>query len=322
MFVNRTDCYAQQYKNSRTSKWEFSKITSTLTEDKIKRHVNGEITLGTYEIALDDTVTWCVDDIDSHNGETDASEKVGRVVGVMRKHSIPFLLEASGSIDSYHLWVLLSRTSTYNAYRFIRQINAEAGVDCEAWPKQKAVHGKNGKYGNPVKLPICYHQKSGRRSVFIDPDTFEPLEGPIPHPGRVHLLEIPGLSKTESCGMPRVSVRQYTNSRVCGGNDLDYCMQKALEDNVFLDGSEGHHLRLALAVKAQHIGMTAEKAAQLFQNQSDYDHDISLNKVQETWSYAYNPWSCETLRDKCGSLVKRYCSTCTFNRTIGEKARA
>jgi hypothetical protein len=321
MFVNRSDHYAEQFKNSKSGKWEFSKVTGELTEKRIKQHIAGEVTLGTYQIALDDTVSWCLDDFDSHNGETDTQKRVMKVVGVLRNYRIPFLLEASGSVDSYHLWILLSKTRTYNAYRFIRQINSEAGVDPECWPKQKKLD-KNNKFGNLVKLPVCVNRKSGGRSAFLDADTFEPLEGPISHPGLGHLLEIPDLSESSSEGMPRVFSRQETKRTTRYDNALDYCMQRALEDKISLEGSEGHNLRLAMAVKAQHIGLPAEKTAQLFQSQEDYDHDISLNKVLETWSYAYSTWSCEALRDKCGKLIKGYCPSCPFNHFTGVKVNA
>ncbi|OPY55334.1 MAG: hypothetical protein A4E49_00454 [Methanosaeta sp. PtaU1.Bin112] len=320
LFVNRTDHYAQQFKDSKSGKWTFSKVIGELTEKRIKQHIAGEITTGVYQIALDDTVTWCCDDFDSHNGETDTREKVGKVVGVLRNYGIPFLLEASGSMDSYHLWIFLSRTRTYNAYRFIRQINSEAGVDPECWPKQKKLN-KNNRFGNLVKLPVCYHNKSESRSAFIDADTFEPLEGPITPPGQVHLLEIPDLSESSSEGMPKVSIRYETKRKTCSRNVLDYCMQRALDDKVSLQGSEGHHLRLAIAVKAQHIGLSAEETTQLFQSQTDYDDDFSLNKVLETWSYNYSPWSCYTLRDKCGKLINGYCRSCPINNAAREKVR-
>ena len=321
LFVNRTDHYAQQFKNSKSGKWEFSKVRGELTEKRIGQHIAGEITTGVYQIALDDTVTWCCDDFDSHNGETDTRERVAKVVGVLRNYSIPFLLEASGSMDSYHLWIFLSRTCTYNAYRFIRQINSEAGVDPECWPKQKRLN-KNNHFGNLVKLPVCYHNKSESRSAFIDADTFEPLEGPITHPGLVHLLEIPDLSESSSEGMPKVSTRYEIDKMPCSNKTLDYCMQRALDEKVSLQGSEGHHLRLAIAIKAQHIGLSAEDTTLLFQNQKDYDHDLSQNKVLETWSYNYSPWSCYTLRDKCGNLIKGYCRSCPFNSALGEKVTA
>jgi hypothetical protein len=321
MFVNRTDYHAQQFKNFKTEKWEFSKVRGELTKKGIRQHIVGEITAGVYQIALDDTVKWCCDDFDSHNGETDTREKVGKVVGVLRNYNIPFLLEASGSIDSYHIWIFLSKTSTYSAYRFIRQIYSEAGVDPECWPKQKKL-GKNSKFGNLVKLPVCYHNRSKSRSAFLDADTFEHFEGPLPHPGLVHLLEIPDLSESSSEGMPKVSIRYETKRKTCSSNALNYCMQRALEDKISLEGSDGHLLRLAIAVKAQYIGLPAEETAKLFQSQKDYDYNFSLNKVQETWGYNYSPWSCESLRDKCGNLIKGYCRSCPFNRADGEKVSA
>jgi len=264
--------------------------------------------VGTYEIGLDDTVIWCCNDIDAHRGETDTQEKVRRVVTVLRKYSIPFFLEASGSPDSYHIWIPLAETRTYNAFRFIRQINAEAGVNCECWPKQKAL-GKDSKFGNLVKLPVCVHLKTGNRSVLLDPDTLEPYKGFIQVPGRVHLLEIPELKPNGLQGMPKVSM--------ASGSTLDYCMERALKEQVPLEGSEGHNLRMAIAVKAHAIGKAAEEIASLFEHQADFDYEFSLKKARETEKYDYAPWSCQTLRDKCGDLVAIYCSTCKFGTKAG-----
>ena len=324
MFVNRTDCHARQGQNSKTGKWEFYKYTSPPTIENFKRHVSGEITLGLYEIGLDDTVTWCCDDVDSHNGETDAREKITRLVSTCRSHSIPFWLEASGSIDSYHFWIFLSRTSTYNAHRFIRQINSEARVDCEAFPKQKSLYSKDAKYGNLVKLPVCFHQKSAGRSAFLDAATFEPLEGPISHPGLVHLLEIPDLSESSSEGMPKVSTKQESRGRrnPTFGNALRYCMQRALEDRLSLTGTGGHQFRMAIACEGRAIGMTAESVAQLFQKQIDFNYEISLKKSREPWNYDYSSWSCKKIQDQCGSIVKGYCRSCPFNHADGEKVSA
>jgi DNA primase large subunit len=99
-------------------------------------------------------------------------------------------------------------------------------------------------------------------------------------------------------------------------------MQKALEEKISLEGSGGHLLRHAIAVKAQKVGLTEKEAAQLFQDQKDYDYDFSLGKVHEIWSRNYNPWSCEKLQDQCGTLVKGYCRSCPFNHAPGEKVSA
>ena len=320
MFVNRTDCHAQQFQDHKTGDWIFAKVLGGLTDKKIRQHVSGDMTAGVYQLALDDTVKWCCDDIDSHNGETDTREQVGKVVEVLRNYTIPFLLEASGSVDSYHIWVFLNRTSTYNAYRFIRQINSEAGVECEAFPKQKNL-GKNNKFGNLVKLPVCFHNKSKSRSAFLDADTFEPLEGLIEHPGLVHLLEIPEFSESQTAGMPRVRDKPI-KMRPFHGNVLRYCMRKALEDGMQLKGSGGNNFRMAIACEGRAIGMTEESVAQLFQKQEDFNYDKSLQKSHEPWDYDYSPWSCKKIQDQCGAIVKGYCRSCTLNRADGEKVKA
>jgi DNA primase large subunit len=93
-------------------------------------------------------------------------------------------------------------------------------------------------------------------------------------------------------------------------------MKKALEDNVQLIGSEGHCLRLAIVVKARAIGMDDEEITLLFQNLDNYDYDISHEKVVETRKFNYLPWSCDTLRDKCGTLIVCFCEGCLLMHKI------
>lgn len=308
MFMNRADAYGMQYKVEGGASW--SKVIGSMSDEKLIRHVQGSDTFGSYQLGLDDTVIWACLDIDGHKGNRPITDEiieqtqadVKKVVAILRRYNVPFLLEASGSPGSYHVWVFLSRTKTYNAYRFIRQVKAEAGIKCEVFPKQKTF-GKDGKYGNLVKIPICVNQKCGGRSVFLDPDTFEPIEGVIEHPGIVRLLEVPGPSKNvkEALTMPK---------KVRAAVEFDPCMRRLLVDKVVLEGSEGHEMRVAIAIKAGLMGMSDEEAAQLFADQPDYNHEISLAKVIEIRGYGYKPYSCTALKDKCGGLVEQYCGQC------------
>jgi hypothetical protein len=312
LFVNRVDAFGRQYKVEGGASW--TKVVGSLSADRLMEHVQGNKTYGSYQIALDDTVIWSCLDIDSHEGDRPITDEiieqaradVKKVVAVLRRHNVPFLLEASGSPGSYHVWVFLSRTKTYNAYRFIRQVKAEAGIKCEVFPKQKTF-GKDGKYGNLVKIPICVNQKCGGRSVFLSPDTFEPIEGVIEHPGIVRLLEVPGPSKKvkDALTMPRKVYRKHQER-----GEFDPCMKGLLVDKVVLEGSEGHEMRVAIAIKAGLMGMSDEEAAQLFADQPDYNHEISLAKVIEIRGYGYKPYSCTALKDKCGGLVEQYCGQC------------
>lgn len=311
-FVNREDHYGQQYKTLQGASWRKEK--GCLNAEKLIEHVQGSATYGSYQLGLDDTVIWSCLDIDSHEGNRPITDEiieqtqadVKNVVAILRRYNVPFLLEASGSPGSYHVWIFLSRTKTYNAYRFVRQVKAEAGIKCEVFPKQKTF-GKDGKYGNLVKIPICVNQKCGGRSVFLNPDTFEPIEGVIEHPGRVRLLEVPepGKKGKDALTMPKRGCRMPQD-----GAEFDPCMKELLAGKVPLEGSEGHEMRIAIAIKAIMQGNTDEEVAQVFADQPDFNHEISLAKVIEIRGYEYKPYSCTTLKDKCGGLVGQYCRGC------------
>ena len=185
------------------------------TLEVLKKHINAEIMphgerfcMGVYQIGKDDTVSWICYDLDNHdNSNPDVKKDVTLLLAVLDKYSIPYLLEASGSEDSYHVWVFLVPTRTYNAFKFSRQVAAEACIKCEIWPKQQSIDSARAEFGNPVKLPLCYHNKSGRRSWFLDPQTFEPLED-VCLPGLVRLFEIP-----ELCPRAHIRSSPYTGSR-------------------------------------------------------------------------------------------------------------
>jgi hypothetical protein len=53
-FVNRSDCYAVQKQNSKTGKWEYHTVKAPITEDLVRRHIGGGVTIGVYQINLDD----------------------------------------------------------------------------------------------------------------------------------------------------------------------------------------------------------------------------------------------------------------------------
>jgi hypothetical protein len=328
LFANRIEDYGQQLKVHRTGKWEFICVKGALTKELMKKHVIGEITLGTYQIALDDTVIWCADDFDSHNGANPeiARANARRVVAVLRKYGIPFLLESSGSLGGYHIWILLAKTRTINAFKFFRQINAEAGVSTECWPKQKSLDSKGAKYGNLLKTPICYHNGGGGRSAFLDADTFEPLEGPIFPPGRVHLLEIAEPSNDE--GMPKAKRR--TRSRKDPNNEENVgfrpCLKAVLESGNNLEGGSGHDIRLAIAAEAKCAGIPLGEAIKLFSHLPDFNESTTRKHLESVYNKTHGRHRCDNILEKTGSIIAPYCQNCrmpwaseNLEKYVGEK---
>lgn len=307
LFVSRDDTYGQQL-----SKGGYDRIIGYLRFDALMDHVEGRKTAGCYQINPDDYVLWGCFDVDSHEAGDDGTvsrEKVSSLVDVLEVYGIPYMLEASGSLGSYHLWVLFKRTATYNAFRFMRQVAREAKVkDIEIFPKQKKI--SSDRYGNLVKLPMGINQKNGARSAFLDAGTFEPLEGLILVPGRVCLLEIPELTG-DAKAMPKAR-RVPAEGPGSAPGGLDHCMVQALAAGVDLSETPGHLLRVAIATKAAFIGMSPEETAELFSSLPGFDRELSRAKAEEIGSRGYSPWSCEKLRDSCGEFVTRWCSSCPF----------
>jgi hypothetical protein len=322
LLAARFDCFgAQSYEPDEAGRYDYRKH---LTSQRwlpvtMKRHIRGEITIGLYQISLEDTVKWICFDIDDHEGERGAEAvrtEVRKLLVVLNKYGIPFLLEASGSPNSYHVWVLLKPTKTHNAHRFSRQIKSEAGIDCEVFPKQKSLN-KDSKYGNLVKVPLGINRKTGVKSQFLDPKTFEPYMGVVPIPGIISLRDID--EREEATGIEGKGKRTKQNREKAIrtptrlGQDLRPCMKALLESSTLLEGSEGHIMRVAIAAEARNIGLTIEPAIELFRDQSDFKVEITRKHIDYIYREGYHPYSCSKLRDQCRSLVKPYCAGCTWS---------
>lgn len=310
VFVLRDDTYVELLKNG-----EYTRIIDYCRRDELMDHVSHKRTIGVYEISLDDEVSWGCFDADSH-GENDdpeeAKRKVRALCDVLDVYGVPHMVEASGSLGSYHLWIFFKRTRTYNAFVFMRQVAREAKVkNVEIWPKQKKLN-KDSKFGNPVKLPLGLNWKNGAFSAFMDAETFEPLEGFIQVPGRVHLVEVPN-PKDEEKAMPKARTAP-TATPSPASQTLDYCMVQTLMEGTPLEGGEGHEMRVAIAVKGAFIGMTPEAVGALFSGQPDYNPEFSIYKAKEIGDRHLSPYSCATLRDKCGA--SRWCPTCPFGGAL------
>ena len=321
LFAARFDCYAlQDSKPDKGGRYGYRKQLGKWEQNPwvMKGHIDGRTTVGVYQISLDNKVKWICFDIDDHKGELGAEGakvEVLKLLVVLNKYGIPFLLEASGSPNSYHIWILLKPTETYNAHSFSRQIVAEAGIKCEIFPKQSGLD-KNSKYGNLVKVPLGINRKTGIRSQFLDPVTFEPYPGLVPIPGIVHLLEVPEPeerhAKSKKCGAKRSNSRQErsTHAPTKIGQDIRHCLKGILAAKTSLEGSEGHEIRVAIAAEAWNVGYTIEQTIELFKDQPDFNPNTTRKNVEYIYTSCYRQYSCDTLVEKCSSLISPYCVKC------------
>jgi hypothetical protein len=186
LFVNRTDCYCIQNKDG-----SYARIAEPLTFDVLEAHLKGETTVGSYQLAIDNTVKYLCFDFDPEK-LTDPKATVQTLLTVLfelkeekpersRPRIWPFavMLEASRYDDpSFHVWVFFMPRIPAQVARWLGNRCLElAGLNpkqVEVFPKQSEL-SKDRPYGNFVKLPLGVHRKEGKRSRILDHATFHPL---------------------------------------------------------------------------------------------------------------------------------------------------
>ncbi|MEM3727589.1 MAG: hypothetical protein QXF75_00115 [Candidatus Bathyarchaeia archaeon] len=201
-FVNRVDCHCLQKNDG-----SYVKVEQPLTLDILQDHLTGKLTVGAYQLGLDNTVKYVCFDLDSErlNDLEAAAHKILRVCfekkkepdGVERPriwhHAV--LLEASRWPDSsYHIWILFNVPTPAKVARWlglrILELSGLNPKDVEVFPKQTELTPERP-YGNFVKLPLGKHQAAGKWSSLLDFETFQPIQNET-------LLECCGISFSEA----------------------------------------------------------------------------------------------------------------------------
>lgn len=157
-FIGNPSVYAVQREDG-----SYYPVREPLTTNMLRKHVAGEITIGTYVLRPgEDNCRTLVFDID----EDPEGAPYKPLVDALLDLGVPSRgigVEFSGS-KGWHVWVLSARYMPARIFRHIgRAAMAQADVSCEMFPKQDAVRD----LGNLVKVPGALHQVSKKRSYFV-----------------------------------------------------------------------------------------------------------------------------------------------------------
>jgi predicted transcriptional regulator len=173
-FVIRNDTYAVQKEDK-----SYARVSEPLTSELIeKEHLEGRITVGTYNLNKENRVKWLCFDIDPKNAQENPLEismKLYRKCAELF-HAKSVLLEASRYNDpSFHVWVFFEPEIPAYAARFLgnRVLEKCGNPNVELFPKQDEIE-EDG-FGNLMKIPLGLHQQEKKWSCFLNPDTSEPL---------------------------------------------------------------------------------------------------------------------------------------------------
>jgi len=301
LFVSRRDTYAVQRVQGEDQ--SYIRVDEELTDKVLKEHIEGKETVGIYQFgAGKGRVKWGCLDIDGEH-VVNAGSKGYTLWQRLVSAGFPsesILIEESGSPDSYHIWVFFENpTSAKSVKAFLEMIIKPIDSNIEVFPKQKDV-GVDG-YGNLVKLPLGFHKAAKKRSTCV----MQSKDG-------TKAKDIDALKSIMPCKLPKLPTLKTTGLRPC--------FVKAIEERLILEGSDGNNFRLALVCEMIAKGYTDEAMHEVFEIQSDYSREVTQQKIRESRDSKYQPWQCDTIKDKCFSLVGSLCDTCV--KTAPEKTEA
>lgn len=199
LFVSRRDVYAKQQPDG-----TYLKVENPVTAQVVERHLQGEFTIGFYQLDNDSNVKWLCWDLDPEKlADPSATAKTIIEECVLkpspknpRFYKGSVWLEASRHPDpSYHIWVFFAplpvpaKVAKWLGLKILEHANINPKL-VEVFPKQTEVT-KNRPYGNLVKVPLGLHRKGGKWSCFLDLETFKPLP-------KTSILNVQGISFSEA----------------------------------------------------------------------------------------------------------------------------
>lgn len=157
-----------------------NKKQQTLTDDIIRQHLLGQITVGVYPILPDNTSYFLAADFDHANWLDDCKNYRQEMADI----GLAAYIERSRSGNGGHVWVFFENAYPCHKSRSIglevarkalnlSEFDKEASFD-RLFPNQDAII--EGGFGNLIALPFQGESTKNGNTVFIDPNTDGPYE--------------------------------------------------------------------------------------------------------------------------------------------------
>lgn len=190
-FSGHEGVYALQWVD-RKGNIGYRPVHEPLTPAVIRRHLQGDYTVGVYPVRVDNTVLFIAWDIDINKSILEKYKRNPQVLGKLAKathdaavtlhlwwksRDIPTIIEDSG-FKGRHVWLFLrepmeARIAHKIAQRVAAMHPLPGELHYEVYPRQETI--TPGKLGNLIKLPLGIHRRTGRRCLFLL-ETGEPYD--------------------------------------------------------------------------------------------------------------------------------------------------
>lgn len=329
--ISRRDVWAQQsIKPDEKGRYGYYAKKQPLTQKDIDESLlSNKKTIGIYIVNPDgNTCTNPLIDIDNHDGGGNVKEDVVKLFNELRRIQLhPYIEASSGELgQGAHIGLICKPT----AAKLCKEIldNALRTLDLkghEVFPKQIEVN--KGSFGNLVKLPFQYNNRTRQRSQIINPATLEAFSR---EDAIKYLLALPDsvFEAIEAPKQPVKDAQEAHNELIKSDLSADGCFDSLFRlDNIKLcikacfddkwilhgKGDEGHNFRIAIAGNLIYNGATEQQVHDYFIKQPDYSQKATAKQIKSIVEYlaeGKRPMGCKKIIEKCPSLLNGLCDAC------------
>ena len=284
-----------------------------LTTDIAKRHLNGEISLGSYPLDRKNNVRWASVDFDGKKGDA-LNEAVEVLQALQKKGLIPWL-ERSQSGNGVHLWIFFDGEVPAESIRgVLSSVIPEFSTPPEArktsydrvFPNQNSARGG---YGNLCALPLNGKELVSKGlTAFID-EKGNPFENQSQTIDNIYeLRNKPEIVQRESAKIPKASYSRKAlpvMNAVPGGTKLmapQGCawLRDAYKRADHLSEPEWY-AALCQFAKVEQGDVLAHRFSQPYKGYSETETQKKIDHAKEE----NKPMSCQTIWERFGDCGKR-----------------
>ena len=341
-FVGREDTYVEEAAD-RNNRRTCRQVLEPLDDEVLKKHISGQMTVGTYVQRCNATAKFLVIDID-------ISKKVLLEAGYTKEAMWPYMLKAAGlaarferelralgltgyieesGFRGYHIWVLFTEWIPVRYVHLLEEIveekagEIEPEISVEYFPNKTRVN--QNKPGQTIKIPFGFYIRSGRQSRFLTEDFAQvnDVGAYILQMAKFSLTAVKKIigSLAAAKDMPVQMVEKKT--------DMDLAAFQGAGDNVLLvlekcslmrylcqkasrTGYLTHFERLSLLYVFGHMGEEGEEFLhKIMQFTLNYQYHVTQRFISKLPA---KPISCLKLRDQYQKITAEYGCSCNFNR--------
>jgi putative DNA primase/helicase len=317
--ISRWDVWAQQNTKADT-KGRYGYFTKKLklTENDIYDSILGEKkTIGAYIVnPVNNTCTNPQIDVDNHDNNVNVNDSVLKIVNELKRIGLNPYIEASGGELSQgaHIGLICKPTSAKTCKTVLDTVLKTLDLKGhEVFPKQTEVNPDS--FGNLVKLPFQFNNRTKARSQIINPETMQPFEK---QDAINYLMALPdsvfSVDALNEGKIPPIKTGAYFYD-VFKIENIKPCIVKAYDEKLNLHGKgdAGHEFHLAIAGDMIYNGATNEQVHDYFKIQSDYSRETSENQIKSVENYiatGKKPMGCKKIIENCSVFLNGLCESC------------